>query len=65
VLAMCRALRLHAVAEGVETAAQLEVLVNLECPEVQGYLFSMPLPALEATQYLGRVGADRPRDLPI
>lgn len=65
VLGMCRALRLHTVAEGVETPAQLEVLVGLECPEVQGYLFSMPLPSLEATRYLQRVTADYPGDLPI
>ena len=65
VLAMCRALRLHTVAEGVETPAQLEVLLRLECQEIQGYLFSMPLPALEATLYLDRVSADRAEDLPI
>jgi len=65
VLAMCRALRLHTVAEGVETPAQLEVLLGLECPEIQGYLFSMPLPSLEATEYLERVAAEWPGDLPI
>jgi len=35
--------KLHIVAEGVETAAQLQVLRGLDCPTIQGYLFSKPL----------------------
>jgi len=31
------------VAEGVETATQLDQLRALECEQAQGYLFSMPL----------------------
>ena len=52
VLAMCRALRLHTVVEGVETEAQLETLVGLGADEVQGFLFSRPLPVAEATAYI-------------
>lgn len=65
VIAMCRALGLHTVAEGVETPSQLEALVRLECEEVQGYLFSMPLPMTEATEYLERLGESHPQGLPI
>lgn len=33
------------VAEGVETVAQQEVLSQLNCDYLQGFLFSKPLPA--------------------
>ena len=42
VLRLGRAMRLRVVAEGVETAAQLGILQNLRCDEVQGYLFAEP-----------------------
>ena len=32
------------IAEGVETLEQLDILKELRCNEVQGYLFSKPLP---------------------
>jgi EAL domain-containing protein (putative c-di-GMP-specific phosphodiesterase class I) len=35
------------VAQGAETASQLEFLRNLSCQEIQGYFFSKPLPAEE------------------
>jgi EAL domain-containing protein (putative c-di-GMP-specific phosphodiesterase class I) len=44
------------VAEGVETARQLEILRELNCNEVQGYYISKPLPAeVMARRFLGRV----------
>ncbi|MFO1270803.1 MAG: EAL domain-containing protein [Rubrivivax sp.] len=39
-----RALGLRIVAEGVETAAQRQVLCSLGCDELQGYLFAKPMP---------------------
>jgi c-di-GMP-specific phosphodiesterase len=39
-----QSLELNIVAEGVETQAQLEFLQELQCPVIQGYLFSPPLP---------------------
>jgi PAS domain S-box-containing protein/diguanylate cyclase (GGDEF)-like protein len=47
VIAMGHGLRLSVVAEGVETAGQLDLLASLGCDLVQGYLFSRPVPAAE------------------
>lgn len=46
-VAMARSLNLGAVAEGVETEEQLEFLRSLACDEIQGFLFSKPLPSEE------------------
>ncbi len=45
ILGMADGLGLQALAEGVETDEQLALLRRLGCQEVQGYLFSRPLPA--------------------
>jgi diguanylate cyclase (GGDEF)-like protein len=60
ILALCASLDLVAVAEGVETEAQLTRLRRLGCPEGQGFLFArpMPLPAFEAL--LGQQGQRKP-----
>ncbi|WP_439395394.1 EAL domain-containing protein [Bradyrhizobium sp. PMVTL-01] len=42
------------VAEGVETEAQREMLRNLGCTEMQGYLFSAPKPAAEVRKLFGK-----------
>lgn len=47
ILALASALKLSAVAEGVETKGQLERLVRMGCTRFQGYFFSRPLPVLE------------------
>jgi diguanylate cyclase (GGDEF)-like protein len=52
VIALGRRLNLSVVAEGVETKEQLDCLRGLECEEIQGYLFSQPLPAEEAAKVL-------------
>ncbi|MGB8699381.1 MAG: EAL domain-containing protein, partial [Thermosynechococcaceae cyanobacterium] len=43
VIALGQGLDLQVVAEGVESEQQLEFLRMLNCPIVQGYLFSRPL----------------------
>jgi diguanylate cyclase (GGDEF)-like protein/PAS domain S-box-containing protein len=48
VVAMAHSLELQVTAEGVETRGQLEALARLGCDEYQGYLFSKPLPAVDA-----------------
>jgi EAL domain-containing protein (putative c-di-GMP-specific phosphodiesterase class I)/GGDEF domain-containing protein len=47
IVAMARALGLSTVAEGVETAEQLELLNAMGCDQIQGYFFSRPLPPEE------------------
>ena len=44
IIAMTQALKLNVIAEGVETAAQREVLDLKSCQAYQGYLFGEPLP---------------------
>ncbi|MDC4203163.1 MAG: EAL domain-containing protein [Candidatus Manganitrophus sp.] len=52
VVGMAHSLRLKALAEGVETEAQLAYLRSIGCDQMQGYLFSRPLPVEEATRLL-------------
>ena len=52
IILMGRSLKLRVVAEGVETESQLSFLRIMQCDEVQGYLFSPPVPAVEATAML-------------
>jgi EAL domain-containing protein (putative c-di-GMP-specific phosphodiesterase class I) len=44
ILAMAQSLGIRVVAEGVETPQQYEFLARHRCDEMQGYLFSRPLP---------------------
>ena len=50
IISLAHALKLKVVAEGVETEEQARLLQLLSCDEMQGYLFSKPLPreALES-----------------
>ncbi len=52
VLAMAKSLKLEVIAEGVETAAQLDLLNKLGCTGYQGYLFSKPLSVQALTSLL-------------
>jgi diguanylate cyclase (GGDEF)-like protein len=53
ILAMARTLKLHVVAEGVETAAQLEFLSSRGCERAQGFYLGRPLPSDEVERALG------------
>ncbi|MFZ0407167.1 MAG: bifunctional diguanylate cyclase/phosphodiesterase [Cyanobium sp.] len=52
VVGVARALDIDLVAEGVETERQLEMLIDLGCDFVQGYLFGRPCDALSARELL-------------
>jgi len=43
IISMAKSLRLEVIAEGVETAQQLEFLRENNCDDIQGYFFSKPL----------------------
>ena len=47
IISLARSLKLKVVAEGVEREEQAKVLHLLGCDQMQGYLFSKPLPLQE------------------
>lgn len=54
IIALARTLGMTTIAEGVETEAQLGYLRSVHCKEMQGYLYSRPLPAAEFSALLVR-----------
>ena len=62
IIAMAKVLQLRVVVEGVETEQQRDVLEELGCDEIQGYLISAPVPAEEVGQMLDTIeAAARPK----
>jgi diguanylate cyclase (GGDEF)-like protein len=57
VVQMAHTLGLRVVAEGVETAAQRDLLVGMGCDELQGYLFAKPMSALAITLWAASADA--------
>ncbi|MBM7662705.1 diguanylate cyclase (GGDEF)-like protein/PAS domain S-box-containing protein [Bacillus mesophilus] len=47
IITLAHNLQLRVIAEGVETKEQLEFLKKYDCDEIQGYLFSKPIPVEE------------------
>ncbi len=52
IVAMSHSLGLRVIAEGVETPEQLDFLRNVKCDELQGFLFSRPVPTDAAGKLL-------------
>jgi EAL domain-containing protein (putative c-di-GMP-specific phosphodiesterase class I) len=57
VIQLGHTLQLSVIAEGVENDAQLAFLRNYGCDEVQGYLFSRPVPANEFASLFEKDGS--------
>ena len=57
VVTIARTLQIVAVAEGVETLSQLAHLRKLDCPVVQGYLYSPALPTSELFEWMTLMAA--------
>ena len=52
IMSLGKNLGLNVVAEGIETTQQLKFLLQFQCDEAQGFLFSKPLAAAEFEKYL-------------
>lgn len=61
VIALGQGLNLNVIAEGVETTEIRDLLTNMGCEYIQGYLFSKPLPANEATKLLENYSLENTR----
>ena len=58
IIHMAHVLRIKVVAEGVETQAQWEKLVQCQCDFIQGYFISRPVPEQEAILLLDHFGTE-------
>jgi len=47
IISIAKKIDLSVVVEGVETEQQLDILIDLKCDKIQGYLFSKPDPEIE------------------
>ena len=54
VIGIANSLNMDVIAEGVETIEQLNMLHNLTCKKIQGYLISKPVPAGDFEQFLNK-----------
>ncbi len=61
IIRMSSALGLVTVAEGVETEEQAVRLAALGCHQMQGYLFSRPVPVIELPAVIARLHRTQPR----
>ncbi|MCL1469472.1 EAL and GGDEF domain-containing protein [Argonema antarcticum] len=59
IMILAKGLNIKVIAEGVETEAQKKCLQSLQCQEMQGYLFSRPLAAEDATRLMCKCGCLR------
>jgi EAL domain-containing protein (putative c-di-GMP-specific phosphodiesterase class I) len=58
-------LGIDVIAEGVETEEQFQMLEDLGCPRVQGYLLGRPMPPKQAQLALRKAWGNRPSPCPV
>jgi diguanylate cyclase (GGDEF)-like protein/PAS domain S-box-containing protein len=61
IIALAHKMGLRVIAEGIESAKQLERLLELGCEYGQGYYFSQPLEAQAALQFIRQQASNRAR----
>ncbi|KFZ38014.1 diguanylate phosphodiesterase [Shewanella mangrovi] len=54
IIAMAKSFDIHVVAEGVETANQLNILQQLGCHQAQGYYLGRPMPISELVEHIAQ-----------
>ncbi|HEY0786566.1 MAG TPA: EAL domain-containing protein, partial [Acidobacteriaceae bacterium] len=59
IINLAHVLGMKVVAEGVETAGQLEALKRLGCDQMQGYYFSRPMPADAVPEFIEKMLSER------
>lgn len=64
IIALGHAMGYRVIAEGVETAEQLEYLRLMQCDEIQGFLLARPLLAEQIGETLGRLRASPMPEVP-
>jgi len=55
IIALAHSLNMKVIAEGVEKKDQMQIIRSLKCDEIQGNIFSLPLPPEEISKLLKRV----------
>jgi EAL domain-containing protein (putative c-di-GMP-specific phosphodiesterase class I) len=58
IVSLARAFNMRTVAEGVETAEQLEILRAMKCDQAQGFLFGRPTPASDVPSVIARLSRE-------
>ena len=58
IASMAKDIGLECITEGVETADQVELLKNNDCPYAQGFFYDRPLPVEEFEERLKKGGYD-------
>ncbi|MDH5630733.1 MAG: EAL domain-containing protein [Gammaproteobacteria bacterium] len=59
IIALAESLKLKVLAEGVETKAQKEFLVQHGCPNIQGYYYSKPVTSKKIKQFLKNTSSSK------
>lgn len=60
IINLVHALEMETIIEGIETSEQHEMLMALSPTYLQGYLFSKPMPAIDAEEYLAAASIAEP-----